>query len=259
MNRRLVLAGVVVALLTITAGCSALPFFGDDSFSKERLDEEPPGGDYAWNETDAKVTIWVLDGQFKAIYDLNGTEQLELFRRDFRSKYPLGIRAVQFRYPNGTVINGSQLSIRKKNNNAVVTLPDANGSVALTADAENKHFRLPNYLAGSYEVVLPENMRIGIPIVGDVSPGGATVSQDDQGRVHIHWDDASANIAIRYYLQRDIYIFGGVLLLIFLLGGGGALYRYWQIQSLREVREEVGLDVDTEDDEFDRGPPPGMQ
>ena len=258
MNRRLVLAGVAVALLAVTAGCT-VPFFGNDSFSDEQLDKEPPGGDYAWNETETRVTIWVRGDRFKAIYDMNGTAKLKLFRLDFRSKYPLGIRAVRYRYPNGTVITGSQLSVKKGDENAVIEVPDPNGSVALTAGAESKHFQLPTYIDGSYEVVLPEGMRTGVPIFGDVSPGGADQFRDDQGRVHVRWNDIGGHISIRYYLQRDLYIFGGAVLLILLVGGGGALYYYRQIQSLREVREELGLDVDTDDDEFDRGPPPGMQ
>ena len=258
MNRRLVLAIVAVALLAVTAGCT-VPFFGNDSFDEERLDEDPPGEGYAWKETDARVTIWVRGEQFKAIYEMNGSEKLKLFRRDFRSKYPLGIRAVRFRYPNGTVVNGSEISIRKGDENAVIEVPDANGTVALTAGAESKHFQLPTYVDGSYEVILPEGMRTGIPIFGSISPSGADRYRGDDGRVHLEWNDISGHLSVRYYLQRDLYIFGGAVLLILLLGGGGALYYYRQIQSLREVREELGLDVDTDDDEFDRGPPPGMK
>jgi hypothetical protein len=44
-----------------------------------------------------------------------------------------------------------------------------------------------------------------------------------------------------------------------LIGGGGLLYYRRQIEALREQREELGLDVETDDDEFDRGPPPGMR
>jgi hypothetical protein len=265
MNRRLVLAGVAIALLAVTAGCT-MPFFGNDSFDDDRLDQAPPGGDYAWNETDARVTIWVLDGsfwndggRFKAIYDMNGTEKLKLFRRDIWNKHPLGIRAVRYRYPNGTVINGSQLSIEKGDENAVIEVPDANGSVAVTAGAEFKHFQLPTYIDGSYEVILPPDRRTGFPIFGDVSPGADNRFRDDQGRVHLEWEDVSGQLSVRYYLQRDLYVFGGAVLLILLVGGGGALYYYRQIQALKEIREELGLDVDTGDDEFDQGPPPGMQ
>jgi hypothetical protein len=40
----------------------------------------------------------------------------------------------------------------------------------------------------------------------------------------------------------------------------GGLYYYRQIRSLRQQREEIGLDVETEDDDLgDDGPPPGMR
>jgi hypothetical protein len=259
MNRRLVLAGIVVGLFVVTAGCSSIPFLGSGSFSDEQLDKEPPGGDYAWNETDARVTIWVRGDTFKAIYKMNGTSELKLFRKDFERKRPLGIRAVRFRYPNGTVVTGSAISIRKGDKNAVINVPDANGSVAVTAGAGNKRFSLPTYVDGSYEVILPAGMRTGMFIFGDVSPGGYTRTIDEDGRVHVRWTDVKGHITIRYYLQRDIYLFAGAAALILLVGGSGAFYYYRQIQSLQEEREELGLDVDTDPDEFDDDPPPGLR
>nr|WP_274326221.1 DUF5803 family protein [Halosimplex aquaticum] len=45
-----------------------------------------------------------------------------------------------------------------------------------------------------------------------------------------------------------------------LVGIGGALYYLRQIRVLERRREEIGLDVETETDEFDDdGPPPGMR
>jgi hypothetical protein len=255
MNRRLVLAGVTLAVLAVTAGCSGVPFLGSGSFSDDRLDKEPPGGEYDWNDTDAKVTIRIQGETFKATYQLNNTSTVKLFRKDFQQKRPLGIRAVRYRYPNDTVVNGSQLSIRKGDNNAVVDVPDPNGTLAVTAGATRKRFALPTYVDGSYEVILPSGMRTELFLLGDVSPGGYTQEIDDEGRAHVRWDDVSKPISVRYYLQRDLYIFGGAVLLIVLAGGGGALYYWRQIRTLREVREEHGLDVDT-DDEFDDDPPP---
>jgi hypothetical protein len=63
---------------------------------------------------------------------------------------------------------------------------------------------------------------------------------------------------IRYYLARDLTIFAGVIgagILIALLGLG---YFRLQIRQLEREREEMGLNVDTDGDEFDQGPPPGM-
>ena len=42
------------------------------------------------------------------------------------------------------------------------------------------------------------------------------------------------------------------------VGVGGAFYYKRRIDELRRQREELGLDVDTEDNEFRDDPPPGM-
>ena len=66
------------------------------------------------------------------------------------------------------------------------------------------------------------------------------------------------NVVVRYYLARDLKIFAGVIgagLLAALLGLG---YFRLQIRQLEREREEMGLNVDTDGDEFDQDPPPGM-
>jgi hypothetical protein len=67
----------------------------------------------------------------------------------------------------------------------------------------------------------------------------------------------SRGISVQYYLQRDIPIFGAIAGISLVIGLGGAYYYKRQIDRLREVREEMGLDVDVE--EKDDGPPPGMR
>ncbi|MEF8908480.1 MAG: DUF5803 family protein, partial [Haloarculaceae archaeon] len=64
---------------------------------------------------------------------------------------------------------------------------------------------------------------------------------------------------VRYYLQRDLWIFGGIAVVSVTLGIGGLVYYLRQIRQLEEKREELGLDVDYEDDPTDDGPPPGMR
>jgi hypothetical protein len=68
----------------------------------------------------------------------------------------------------------------------------------------------------------------------------------------------SDSVAVRYYLQRDLYIFGGAAAGLFAAGVVGTLYYRRQIEELRKRREEMGIDVDTDDDDFGDGPPPGM-
>ncbi len=253
-RRRLFLGVVAVAVLATAAGCTTL--FGSGSISDEQLDAEP-SEPYEWNETDTDVTIWVRGDSYRAVYHLNDTERLELFRNEFRSQEPVGVRAVRFRYPNGTVVNGSKLTVNKKDSKTVVEVPDPNGSLAFTAGATSKRFSQPNYMAGSYEIVLPEHHRSNVFLFGDVSPGNYERSVEGDNRQHIVWDrEVNGGLSVRYYLQRDIWLFGGVSLTAIVIGGLGMLYKRYQIRSLRELREKYGLDVDV-DDEFDDGPPPG--
>jgi len=254
MNRKLVLATLLVALVAVSAGCSAI--FG--GVSDDQLDQQPPGGEYEW-DTDAQATIWVRGTTFKAVYDLNGSETIKLYRRGISDRNPLGgVRAVRYRYPNGTVVNGSAVQVSQNNNVVKITVPDPNGSVAFTADASRKRFALPRFVDGDHEVILPPGMRVSNFVFGNVAPGGFSKTIEDD-RVHLYWEADSLNsaISVRYYLQRDLYIFAALALLLGLIGGGGILYYKRQIKSLEELRKEYGLDVDT-DDEFDDEPPPGM-
>jgi hypothetical protein len=123
-----------------------------------------------------------------------------------------------------------------------------------------KQFGTPGYVEGTYEVVLPPNTRTSSFLFGDVSPGGYTATVDDQSRLHLVWSEpVSDGVFVRFYLQRDVLIFRGLFVGVVLLGGTGLLYVYRQIQKLREQREELGLDVDTDDDLGGGGPPPGMR
>jgi hypothetical protein len=99
-----------------------------------------------------------------------------------------------------------------------------------------------------------------MPVFGQVSPRGYETGRDGQV-TQIRWDEAvtSRSVLVQFYLQRDLTIFAGLVLVFSLIGGGGLLYYRRQIEALREQREELGLDVETDDDEFDRGPPPGMR
>jgi hypothetical protein len=252
---RLLLGAAAVALLVAGAGCTAL--FGSGNISDEQLDREP-AEPYAWNETETDVTIWVEGGTYRAIYDLDDTERLELFRREFRNKAAVDVRAVRFRYPNGTVVNGSQLTVDKRDSKTVIEVPDPNGSLAYTAGATPKRFSVPNYMAGSYEVILPEHRRSNVPLFGDVSPGNYERRVEDDNRQHVVWDrEVNGGISVRYYLQRDIRLFAALALVATAIGGAGALYKRREIKGLQQLRREYGLDVD-DDDEFDDGPPPGM-
>ena len=255
MNRRLVLATLAVVLLTTGAGCSA--FFG--GISDEQLDREANYSDV--RDSDADVAIALEDGnllnggEFRAVYDLNGTQELELSRSTLFSDEPLNVYGVRYWYPNGTELNGSELEVEQGGSATTVRVPNENGTLAFSGEAGRKTFRLPAYVGGSYEVMIPEGHRTSNFLFGDVSPNGYEREIVD-GRERLTWDeiDADSTISIRYYLARDIPLFLGLIATAVLLGGIGIGYYYRQIKRLREQREEFGVDIDDESG----GGPPGL-
>jgi hypothetical protein len=254
--RRRSLAVLAVVALSVSAGCTGI--FGG-GVSEGELEATPPEP-YDWNTT-RTVTITIRDGTHQAVYDLENTTELNLFTRGFGSNEPLSFRSLRYRYPNGTVINGSapEISVTQQGSKRVVEVPNGSGMVAYTSGSGGKTFGTPGYLEGSYEVILPPDRRVGSFLFGEVSPGGWNGRIDDRGRLHITWDDVSGSVFVRYYLARDVLIFRGLVLVALLVGGGGMAYYYREIRKLEEQREELGLDVDTDDDLGDGGPPPGMR
>jgi len=258
MNRRLLLAAGCLALLALTSGCLG---FGTGPVSEDTLDSDPAES-YEW-ETNRTVHITVQENtQFRAVMAVNQST-IDLFRRDgFGGSNPLSIEAVRYRYPNGTVITGSELrerggEVRETRDETVVELPpDAgNGTLAYTSSGTPKRFTLPVFVEGSYEIVLPENRDIDFPVFGQVSPGNYETLRDDRGRVQIVWAEpvTADTVSVQYFLERDLYIFAGLLGVILVVGAGGLLYRRRQIERLRKQRTEMGLDVESDDDD-----PPGF-
>jgi len=281
MNRRLLLAAACLAALAVTSGCLGI---GTGPVDGERLDREPAES-YEW-ETERTLHVTIQENtQFRTVMSLNETAigsdgggdgdgesgpTVELFRRDgFGGTNPLSVQAVRYQYPDGTVLNGSEIrerggEVRQTRDETVVELPsDAprNGSaLAFTSGGTPKRFTLPTYVEGTYEVVLPQDREIGFPVFGQVRPRNYDTERDELGRVHVVWAEpvTADTVSVRFYLQRDLYIFGGVAALVVAVGVGGLLYYRRKIQRLRERRMEMGIDVETDDDEFDDGPPPGM-
>lgn len=236
--RRQLLAFVLLGLLTMSAGCTGL--FGPGGVDEERLTQE---FDYDWN-TDAKVTINVTGEQYHAVYDLKNRSRLVVNTRDFTGDQPLSVAALQYRYPNGTVTQIPASQVERKQEQTVISLPARRGKVAFTAPAGSKQVRVPTFVDGSYEVILPENMRVDAPILSQVRPG-ADSQVIENSRVHIRWENVEADaVRVSYYLARDLWIFGGVLALFVLVGISGLAYYVLQIRQLEQRREETGLDMD---------------
>lgn len=264
MNRRHLLPLALAALL-FTSGC--LGFFGGGSVSDEQLDEEPPAP-YVWDgEVDAHITI-TENARFQAVYRLD-EPSTELFRRDgFGGRNAIPVSAVRYRYPNGTVITGTELverggAVNRSRERVSVSLPDdapsdGGGQLAFTSDSTPKRFSLPAFVNGSYAVVLPPDRRIAVFPFGQANPSGYEVESDGDQRI-IRWESVEADaVSVQFYLQRDLLIFGSAAAVLAAVGIGGAFYYKRRIEALRKRRKELGLDVETGDDEFGDDPPPGM-
>jgi hypothetical protein len=263
MDRRHLLPLALVAL-TFVSGCAGL--FGAQPISEDRLDEEPPAP-YVWeSDVDAHITI-TADARFQAVYRPDG-DSMELFRRDgFGGRNAIPVSAVRYRYPNGTVVTGSEIrarggEIERSRERVSVVLPSdapaGEGRLAFTSSSTPKRFTLPTFVNGSHAVVLPPDRRVEVFPFGKIDPPGYEVETAGDQRV-IRWESVEADsIAVQFYLQRDLLIFGGAAAGLAAVGAAGALYYRRRIEELRRRREELGLDVETEDDEFRDDPPPGM-
>lgn len=255
-----------IILLLVLSGCTGV--LGGGTVADERLDRTPPEGSYEWNTSaDARITIYE-NTSFTAVYDADGAE-MRLFRRDgLGGRNPLSVESLQYQYANGTVINGTTLAergeVRRTRGAVIVEFPDGDVSgdkLAFTGESSPKRFALPVYVTGDYEVVLPPGRRVSLPVFGRVSPPATTISEPDANdRVHVEIEDVEADtVVVQFYIPRDLQLLAGALLVAGLIAGGGLLYYLRQIRQLQAEREELGLDVDTDDDDFGRDPPPGMQ
>jgi len=263
MRRRLVLALGLLAVLVALGGCTSL--FGGGGPDETELNRNAT---YDW-DTNATTVYNVSKSQFTGILTVENESYLELYQRDeLGTEAPLDVAALRFRFPNGTVVapaNRSNFGVEHGQSRANVTLPQAGGQVAFTSDRPNaKRFAIPMFVDSphSVEVVLPPQARVGVPLLSKVSPGGSTTDvPENSNRMTVRWDEAERGpILVRYYLARDLLLFGGIGGILTLVGVGGALYYLRQIRVLERRREEIGLDVEMDGDEFDDdGPPPGMR
>ncbi|EMA42568.1 DUF5803 family protein [Halobiforma nitratireducens] len=257
MNRRLLLAAIAVALLVGLAGCTAI--FG--GISDEELDREAEYDDLRDSDADVAMSIddagLITSGEFRAVYDLNETDELSLYRSSFYRDRALDVHGVRYWHPNGTELTGSELEVDQGRSSTEITVPDGNGTLAFSGGSGSRTFRLPAFTEGSYEVILPEGYRTSNFLFGDVNPSGYERDIVDD-REHLTWEHADSTVALRFFLPRDITLFTGLIGAVVLLGGVGIGYYYLQVKRLREQREEMGLDVELEDDSDD-GPPPGLR
>lgn len=233
---RLGLAALMLVLLTVSAGCTLL---GPGDVDAGDLEAE---AEYDW-DTSANVTINIKSDSYQAVYKIANQSELKVFRfHRFNNQRPIDPKAVQFRYPNGTIVGPESMEFEKQRSGTVIDLPGRTGMLALTGPKQGKQVRIPTVIEGSYEVILPEDTDVRYFLLGRVSPSGYERTVEN-GQVHLRWDDVSGDsIVVRYYLARDLLIFGSVLLLALLALIGGLGYFWLQLRSLQDRRDEVALD-----------------
>ena len=215
---------------------------------------------YDW-ESDANASYRLYAGNYTAVIDIQDRESLELSLPDgLGSRQPIPISALQFRYPNGTVANDSVYEVSTGRSEVVVEPPVPNGTVAFTARQSGSDFRTRILVEGAHEVALPPNKRVGLPVFSRVVPGDYETERVED-RVVLSWDSIDRDLlTIQTYLERDLLLFGGLIVIALVVGAIGLVYYRRKIAELRSEREELGLDVDQDDDDpRDRGPPPGMR
>jgi hypothetical protein len=257
MNGRLLLASGAVLVLVLLAGC-----FGAGT-SQEVLSQDQT---YDWNTTaNATYTLergGIIGGdRVKVVYEIKDERTIELFRRGITSNSPVRVRAIKYRTPNGTVrsFGDSDVFYERKDGRTRLIAPERGGKIALTIDIRPRSLELVTTYNGSHEVVLPRSHRVGDFLLGDASPGGytSTVENDTQ---RLYWDNIQGgqSIIVRYYVQRDRYVFYGLIAGLSLVALVGYVYYSRLISRLEEWRSEQGLDIDEEHDPNTDDPPPGM-
>lgn len=270
-DRRLLAVGALLALVVLS-GCLG----GGGEISEDKLTKDT---EYDW-ETNVTASYNVTtssllsfsSNDYRAVIQVDNRSTLELYQGTlFRGDQSVSIRSLKFQFPNGTTVNATHdnLTAVEQSDETEIRLPAENGTVAYAANwggasqawgGSPRTWRVQTPVEGSHEVVMPSGARTDLPLFSLTSPSSDEKSVDSN-RQTLRWDDlSSGSVTVRYYLQRDLLLFGGLFVLAGLIGGGGVLYYYRGIRRAREKREEVGLDVEQDDDDLgDDGPPPGVR
>jgi len=263
MQRRHLALLSVLALVAL-AGCTGI--FGPEEVDSEKLNEN---ASYDW-DTEANASITLNRTSYRAVYRLPNNSSFTIYNRDdLGREESVPVSALRFRFDNGTVISpaNTSLSAQRTGRSTVINLPNnSSGQVAYSAPRQGKSFSTPAYLQGeNYTVTLPPGRRVGIPLLSQVTPNGyETDVNETTNRQTVTWTEPvdTRSIRVRFYLERDLYVFGGLALVAIVVGSVGTVYYWRQLQEVRRRRKEAGIDLEEEyeDDDFgDDGPPPGMR
>lgn len=269
-DRRLLAVGGLLLLVALS-GCLG----GGGEISQDSLTKD---ADYDWDnnvtalyDVTTSPLLSFSSNDYKAVIDVRNRSSIELFESTLlRGDQSVSVRALQFQFQNGTVVDASHqnLTAVEKSDETEIRLPVENGSVGYTANwggasglgGSPRTWQVKTPVEGSHKVIMPDGARTEIPLFSLTSPGGHATSVENN-RGTLYWESLdSGTVTVRYYLVRDLFIFGGIFLVGGLVGVGGVVYYYRGIRRAREKRQEVGLDVEQDDDDLnDDGPPPGVR
>ncbi|MFB6103817.1 MAG: DUF5803 family protein [Halobacteriaceae archaeon] len=231
-----VAALIVFAALFLTAGC-----LGTGGITQQDIDAN---ASYNWS-VNTTVRYNVTGDTFRAVTVITNGTPVEAYRiTEFQGEQPVSVSAVRFRYPNGSVTTVNVSAVEQTGGRTIITPPADRGRLAYTAQSYSKEFSMGIGREGSYKVVLPPGMRIGIPLLGTISPGGADLRVVDN-RVHLRWASLSdGEIALTYFLERDFWLFAALVGGLAVLAVIGVVYFRIQLNRLATRRREAGLNVD---------------
>jgi hypothetical protein len=261
MDRRHYALLAVLALVALS-GCTAIT--GPEEVDSSQLNQN---ASYDW-DSEANVTILVNRSSYQVVHDVRNNATLTVFSRDdLGREQSVPITALRYRYPNGTVVSpaNSSLAANRTGQQTNIRLPgNGTGRVAYSAPRSGKSFATPTFVNGqTYAVALPPGARVGIPLLSNVRPDGYTTSvEESTDRMTVTWTETvdSRMLRLRYYLERDLYIFGAIAVIAIVVGTAGTVYYWRQLQEVRRRRQEAGIDIEMgeDDDPRDNGPPPGQ-
>lgn len=250
MKHRLLLGIGALFVLVLLTGCTA--FTGATS-------EAGLGANatYDW-DTEADVVIDLEGSSYKAVHRIENRSSITLYQRTrYGTEHPLPVRAIQFRHENGTTVNASAMDVSESRSSVTVSFPAETGQFAYTGSKRSKEYTSPVFTEGSHVVKVPPDHDVDNFVLGTVRPRGGDQTMVEN-RVHISWDGlSSGSLRVNYYLERDLYLFAGLVVTVSVIAAIALGYVYRQMQQLRRRREELGLDIDTDDSK--RRPPPGMR
>jgi len=228
------LAVLAVVGLAITAGC-----LGTGTLDDAALNEP---ANYDWNTThDATVTI--DNGSYRAVLTLHNQQNVSLFGPgEFGGQSALPVSAVQYRYPNGTVLNASSLTVEEKDERTVIEAPTTSGKMAYTGEIRSSSLYLSVAVNGSHAVTLPPGTDVRAPVVGQATPRNYEMVSDTDRHTLIWENPETEVISVDYYSERNLYIFVGVLGIGTVIAGAGVLYFRRQLAELAARRGQMDPD-----------------